>query len=202
MTDHGVLFKAEMIRACLAGRKTQTRRPAWSKKTYLAITGGRPLHKPTRWRSVKPGDRLWARETWLPRGNGTAALYRADHDTVAAAGIAGLYSDHGWKPAIHMPRWASRITWVVTAVRIERLQGLSEADCIAEGLVSFKSGDTPMYGVRVDGGYEHCGLTARESYMNLWCKLHGPDAWVNNPEVVVITGAVHLCNIDQLKEAA
>lgn len=86
----------------------------------------------------QPGDRLWVRETWadythnIVSNNGvgiastTRPIYRADDDS-------SLY-DVRWKPSIHMPRWASRITLEVTEVRVERVQEITEDDVLAEGI--------------------------------------------------------------------
>lgn len=87
------------------------------------------------------GDRLWVRETWAPmvdddtlRARGPALktdhlVYFADYPTPESIPGEGFT----WRPSIHMPRWASRITLEITAVRVERLQDISEADARAEG---------------------------------------------------------------------
>jgi hypothetical protein len=82
-----------------------------------------------------PGDRLWVRETWQPCRNGdtneTVAVYRADWE---ANGSPQGPVGGKWRPSIRMPRWASRITLEVTAVRVERVQDISVADCWTEAV--------------------------------------------------------------------
>lgn len=152
MTDHPILFSGPMVRAILDGRKTMTRR----------VVRPQPTHEHTFWEAApgdwfgvdeetktrggarrcpygQPGDRLVVRETWA-RGfdddSGRCAesyLYRADYkDGVPLLDIGG--ADSRWRPAIFMPRAASRIDLEVTAIRVERLQEISTGDVIAEGL--------------------------------------------------------------------
>lgn len=75
--------------------------------------------------------------------------------------------------AIHMPRWASRLTLEITGVRVERLQEISEADCIAEGVTPDRATDHPR-GVHYT------------AYMDLWQSINGPESWAANPWVWVI----------------
>lgn len=196
MTDIPIIFSAPMVLALLAGRKTMTRRLASS-----------PL------RRAKPGDRLWGRENLAqrvaitllgtPAKNGVReALYAADKAEVVdpnGFNFCPWWKGAGGLPSIHMPRWASRLTLVVTATKIERLQDITEEDCIAEGVAQQFSGG---YGVRVEAGYLHSGLSARETFTSLWCDLHGPNGWNENPELVALTFTVHKQNIDELKSAA
>ena len=79
-------------------------------------------------------------------------------------------------PAIHMPRWASRITLEVTGVRVERLQDISEADAMAEGV---------HYSLleKIQAGQDRW---ARHAYKKLWESIHGPDSWDLNPWVWVV----------------
>ncbi|TMJ17844.1 MAG: hypothetical protein E6G94_01230 [Alphaproteobacteria bacterium] len=115
------------------------------------------------------GDRLWVRETWfdvrrweretgLRSGVKENAQYRADFDLPVESRVK-------WKPSIHMPRWASRITLEITKVRVERLQDISESDARAEGV---HGQDLPMNG-------------ARFNYSLLWDSLYGKGAWEQNP---------------------
>lgn len=146
--DRPILFSGAMVRAILDGHKTQTRRivkpqpPGWATHPSMAPSstdlfchwtdGGTedcafwPKDEPLRCPYGKPGDRLWVRETWATLGRQVhAAVYRADNIG---------YPVERWRPSIHMPKWASRITLEVTGVRVERVQRISEADAVAEGV--------------------------------------------------------------------
>ncbi|PRP68470.1 hypothetical protein BUE93_22225 [Chromobacterium amazonense] len=147
MKERPVLFSAPMVRALLAGTKTQTRRvmkeqpvvdglfwrvygAGWSRRlTSVPAVPGHSLA--TNCPYGQTGDRLWVRETFgRPWHHGQPRFfYRAsDDDSV------GNHPDFdGWKPSIHMPRAASRILLQITDVRVERLQDISEADAEAEG---------------------------------------------------------------------
>jgi hypothetical protein len=150
----------------------------------------------------RPGDRLWVRETWMPDPprDGTwphvafdgckprdmslipEGYRKAEHCLYRADGHAGL---HGWTPAIHMFRWASRITLEVTDVRIERLQDISEADVLAEGIQRWPLG----FRVDVSGAPVHECRTfavAQDAYRWLWEEINGPGSWDANPWVWVV----------------
>jgi hypothetical protein len=126
-----MLFKPEMVRSILSGRKTQTRRPVpdlWESRVPFAFPP---------WRA---GDRIWVRETWAPipaerpwgywtnpKWVGRNYWYAADNDKPTWGGR--------WQPSIFMPREACRLKLDVTDVRAERVQSISEEDAIAEDLL-------------------------------------------------------------------
>lgn len=211
MNEHPILFSGEMVRAILAGTKTQTRRvimqgvwgrgklptqefayaicpaaetgwiawfgtrnppetdmPAFTKKAYRE---GFPCPYGV------PDDTLWVRETWSyitlaqnermpgdkwnPQLNmPVRMLYKADADA------QDWQLPGSWTPSIHMPRWASRVTLRVEAVRVERVQDITPASIAAEGL------DAGDYG----------------AYASLWDKLNAKRGygWETNPWVWVI----------------
>lgn len=190
-----------MVRGLLEGRKTQTRRLA--KRQDIFFRNGRPW-VPTGIHSEMPytqpgwsvGDLLWVRETWRPLHSGDpsrGARYRAD------AGADQTL----WRPAIYMPRWASRLTLEVTGVRVERLQDISRDDAIAEGLVQLPA--THRYVVSL--GDQYFGLAShdpREVYAAFWDSINNKPGrrWANNPWVMALTFRVHRSNIDAvLKES-
>lgn len=103
-------------------------------------------------------------------------------------------------PSIHLPRWASRLTLIVETVKVERLQDISEADAIAEGI---EPAPPPHPGYRHYGERDGLpGIVAVDSYKALWESLHGAGAWRANPDVVALTFRVVKENIDRIKEAA
>lgn len=188
MKERPILFSGPMIRAILAGRKTQTRRlsgvPPWNGHHVT-------LRDRTFWDPATPhhqaalvdrcpygqaGDRLWVRETWFddmpdePKGvlaNGRRILYRADHDcTSFEAGCPCNPDGDGkrseWRPSIFLPRWASRITLALVSVRVERLDDITDEDAEAEGVDATR-------------------------FPALWDAINGDRApWVSNPWVWVV----------------
>jgi hypothetical protein len=153
--ERPIIFSGEMVRAILDGRKTQTRRVmrpqpgamlfgvcGWygtgekNRKHYASEAHFRKGVVQDFPAYGERGDRLWVRETWARRGCkkncghlSCHTIYKADE--VRAIGAWGCVT---WKPSIHMPRWASRITLEVTAVRVERVCDISFDDIHAEGV--------------------------------------------------------------------
>lgn len=145
----------------------------------------------------QPGDWLWVRETWQGplldseehesqfRDDGPDAFkkpefcaYRATEnlDAIDADG-----NDLGWRPSIHMPRWASRILLEVTDVRVERLADISKDDAMAEGIVIQPDGG---FGLADSAHYNFADPT--NSYCSLWESINGAGSWFANPWVWVV----------------
>ena len=130
------------------------------------------------------GDRLWVRETYF--GNHYLHPNEPEGERELHFRADGLPDFEGeehairWRPSIHMPRWASRITLEVTGVRVERLQEINEADAVAEGIQPFGDG-----GYHVEDGRHYMG-TARDSFASLWESINGDGSWDANPWVWVV----------------
>lgn len=141
------------------------------------------------------GDQLWVRETWgrvcdddhdcddAPDDHHVE--YRADLSPGCTDLPGGWPADEGkfpWRPSIHMPRWANRITLEVTGVRVERLQEISEADALAEGV------GVLSYGGAEDIWRSDSGDTRdpRKAYSDLWESINGDGSWAANPWVWVV----------------
>jgi len=168
MNEHPMLFSGPMVRAILAGKKTQTRRIAKERQPSYAL-----------------GDHLWVRETWAvgPCYNNIAPrertktlcprniTYRADKR------LDNVGRNHGrWRPSIHMPRRFSRMTLDVVEVRCEHLQDITVEDIIAEGLsTTLREHDAC------------CDL--RDQWVELWNSINAKRGygWDTNPLVWVIT---------------
>jgi hypothetical protein len=193
MTERPILFSAPMVRAILDGKKTQTRRavkPQPTAKNFCPTTGTliRPQHRMTpdlliEWESPfgQPGDRLWVRETFseFDTLNGMVCWYKAESDD------PDYWHNVTWRPSIHMPRRLSRITLEITGIRVERLQEISEADAIAEGLYQETMPGTAAALWRYAPGsdwYSH----PVQCYRALWEYINGPGSWDVNPWVWVI----------------
>lgn len=186
MSEYPILFSGEMVRAILAGTKTQTRRviehqPEFG--AYVSLEGFDRIclvHEDWAGNGVglqafpyarKIGDRLWVRELLHISMQGLW-LYRSDNEPVECRTDEEIPIMHNWIrrksekdisfcPPIHMPRWASRILLEVAGVRAERLQAISEEDARAEGV-------TPsIVGSDLDG------LAYRAGFATLWDSING-----------------------------
>lgn len=184
MKERGILFSGPMVRALLAGTKSQTRRaaadrhfsaafharcPAVGVERALAAMWDDPAHVKRPY--GRPGDQLWVRETWRPEWfvGERRIRYLAGGEGIAPEGVGAAFDElvsrrpaGRWRPSIHLPRWASRITLEVVAIRVERLNAITEADALAEG------------------------VGARSAYAMLWDEINGAGAWRANPWVWVV----------------
>lgn len=220
MTDLPIIFSGPMVRALLDGRKTMTRRILKPQPEIFLIDGkpapvtilhvdgdprprvaiGRVLTAQTVRFAV--GDRLWVRESffladaYLEAKKFTGGSYKADELNPHGLKLTG------WRPSIYMPRWASRLTLVVAATKIERLQEIGKDDALAEGvqhrwLKSASCAPRSLYYV-ADSECEHSGPSAQAAFEMLWCSLHGAGAWDDDPWVAALTFTVHHINIDAM----
>jgi hypothetical protein len=135
----------------------------------------------------KPGDRLWVRETfysWRCKVYTSAGMTEGPDQAVYAADGGLLLNGAKWKPSIHMPRWASRITLEITDVRVERLQEISEADAKAEGCDPWQFGPEQT----MTSGERGAVSPYRGGYACLWDEINADRAtWKSNPWVWAIT---------------
>ncbi|MCQ8277965.1 hypothetical protein NFI95_05835 [Acetobacteraceae bacterium KSS8] len=152
----------------------------------------------------QPGDLLWVREAHgiidnREYGGTLSAEYHADTDAARPGGWENEPDSPDalrWRPSIHMPRWASRLTLRITDVRAQLLQDISEEDARAEGIG--------------DGGCLSCGMpepcgcpsplpSVRDGFAWLWNNLRGPDAWSANPWVWALTFETLHANVVSLE---
>jgi hypothetical protein len=128
--ERPIAFAGPMVRALLAGRKTQTRRAITPQPARAA--GNR---KPPPCRYGVAGDRLWVRERFAYRASLDAFNAARDGKIVYAADDdAARHKDsRAWRQSRYMPRTASRILLEITACRAERLHRITRADALAEG---------------------------------------------------------------------
>jgi hypothetical protein len=225
--EKSIQFGAHMVRSVLDGTKTVTRQIVNSRSLSLikgAVQIGESLGLPESGAVHPndeqyladlcpfglPGDLLWVKEATEvnydeimgPR----VARYVADKSPVLnpdGTVAPWDYSKHT-RPSIRMQRWKSRLLLEITSVRIERLQDITDEQCIAEGII-------PVPKVRPDDADAHqfwrdyhlsgdgtfCCGSPRESFQTLWRHNRGktfqkapdtwPDGWDANPWVWVVS---------------
>lgn len=209
MKEIPVLFNAEMVRAILDGRKTQTRRPFKVQPEYIGTIDGLETWNWNQWtwqygklkklriETVSPfgivGDHLWVRETFCGYiqtsyeydewEEATTEKIKERFPMTVEYRATSKSRPYKWRPSIHMPRWASRITLKVTDIRVQRVQEISEEDAMAEG---------------VEPGCLNCGRNCtwetkcnkptpcyRDSFIHTWHEIY--DTWNANPWVWAAT---------------
>ena len=224
MADIPIIMSSEMVRALLreieapGTGKTQTRRLAWTPhkptddnrilsaeiipRGYRWLRG--MLVRPSNWQKVRPGDRLWVRETWR-----THAVFDDLKPTdITARSIYhcadGPAQSGKLRPSIFMPRWASRITLDVTEARMQRVQEISPDDGESEGLWYCEEGEAAGFwfaGPEMTGPAWGDGTV--ECYARLWDSLHKPgNRWDDNPDICAISFLPKLSNIDDAPDRA
>lgn len=227
MKDKGIIFSAPMVKALLAGTKTQTRRILSPQPVEHEGMNCRRLafynHKGVQIGDASPDllsdgscpaamftpyagvDRLYVREGWkVSSAQDDLAPRNLPSDlTVEFLADGPGYFDGKGRPSIFMPRWASRLWLLVKDVRVERLQSISEADAQAEGLTAFpcegpfRGPDATYWTVARGDGNSRSDPVS--AYAALWDSLHTElgQRWEDNPWVVAVSFDVHRGNIDR-----
>ena len=146
-----------------------------------------------------PGDRIWVRETFQGPlfdfeqmeayqedsskfKKPEFCVYKADGKPAPEFFDADDNLHCGWRPSIHMPRWASRITLEITGVRVEQLKSISEEEARSEGVARLREGFWKHY----QPGWTQHQLSARGSFATLWDSIYGSGEWDRNPWVWVV----------------
>ncbi|MFB6453741.1 hypothetical protein ACE38W_00595 [Chitinophaga sp. Hz27] len=210
MKERPILFSTDMVRALLAGKKTQTRRltglelmneapNSWASIGIKSDNGilKQVFFKNGKYTAVKcpygePGDILWVRERFaryekVPMYGSISGYLYADgtqnypSDALVLPGNGYIPYAVKWRPSIHMPKEAARIYLQVTDRRVDRIQDIIENDAIAEGINE------------VMGGYQNYTALYRDalnpihSFKSLIEKIHGKELWLQNPWVWVVS---------------
>lgn len=200
----GIIFNAEMVRAILEGRKTVTRRPVKKQPEFgimecpycgfglMNKDGGcncRPVKAPY---SHYPSETVYVKETWKPGVCNQTSVYieykagGTEWPTNMPAGIADKIRLQSplWRPSILMPEWASRIKLEIVSVRAERLQEITNRDCIAEGwpipnikdyaaddiLKEIRESEVPCFAAA--SLIKSVGISPKEWFQGLWDSIY------------------------------
>jgi hypothetical protein len=189
---HPILFQPEMVKANLAGRKTETRRlngldtinerPDDWHFVHLSIDHNNKLFAHFQKGHGRlaipcpygqPGDILWVRENFA-KVKDNYFIYQANKHQQSMV----------WKPSIHMPKEACRMFLLLKEVKIERLQDITEESAIAEGYHNNQDVQSPYLW-----------------YRNLWVTIKGLENWLQNPWLWVLKYEVlSTTGIDELRE--
>lgn len=203
-----MIFNAGMVKALLDGRKTVTRRPVkvdYERGMKGPVVRGRngevsvlsfaPVAGLCPFGNV--GDLIYVREKFRLFDLSDECIC-SDYCNCPPSGTPIYFADCGddsekkWKPSIHMPRTASRLTLKVTDVRIERAQGISEEEAIKEGIN--KHHQLPAFKSPI--GYH---TSPAYAFAALWNSIYGN--WDENPYVWAIEFEVIHQNVDEYLES-
>ena len=175
-----ITFPIEEVKDIIEGKKTQTRRLI-KNLDGLGDDGNLDYYE-TQDNTVEPttnfcpygrvGDYLWVKESWKEH---TPVIYGAERWVHYKTEIDSFCCKNAhWRSPLHMPQWASRLVLLITNVRIERLQTISKADVVAEGIT-----------IREGYPIEDVFAGWHEPFAQLWDNRH-VIKWDFNPLVWVI----------------
>jgi len=187
MKERGIMFTGDMVNAILDGRKTQTRRVIKpqpnqhgclaSDSEFITAAYGKDGHS---------GEGAYFAHSDYPEdgsdfikcpfGKIGSKLYVKE--TFCSSALK-------WKSPLFMPKSASRITLEITGIKVEKLQNITEEDCIAEGIEK-----VGFYELINDNEFIMPGVRMKHyarKFMHLWEKIKGKDSWNQNPFVFVIS---------------
>lgn len=214
MNEKPILFNAEMVNAILSGRKTQTRRIMRDQPEvippedecgvpgyWIPYNAGKTMVRNEMMTITCPlgavGDQLWVRECFRVHSRATdvaTLVYRASERNswteqtrrVPVSDCNRPVSPEKWTPAIHMPRWASRINLLITGVRVERLNDISDADAMSEGIDADRLAESQDHYDCIADHNMTGRPTAKGYFSSLWQSIYGEENWEANPWVWVI----------------
>uniref|UniRef100_A0A6M3M4N7 Uncharacterized protein n=1 Tax=viral metagenome TaxID=1070528 RepID=A0A6M3M4N7_9ZZZZ len=215
MTERPILFNSKLVSAILEGHKTQTRRvikpqPDFSGLIYPSLLKWRRFR--SKWGAFpqnasrgsipmyvyncpfgKVGDKLYVREKFqLSKGDFAPTL---EEELSKKPRVLYYASDNPryrdkdkWKPSIHMPKWASRITLEITDIRVEQLQDISGEDCWKEGVDEEGDDYNRAEHYMIGGSQIEGGSPERYAFIGLWDSITKREyQWDRNPWVFVLT---------------
>lgn len=222
-----LLFSAPMVRALIAGTKTQTRRIV--KGNEWTEDGSDPdpltghsysewLIDPRRCRYGKVGDLIYVRESgaffavtdrtcgdFLPPTASVGIGYRADHPTGHRRDGDGGYNFYGVTSAERIAR-AERFVrdrygeWIPSMLmpRWASRLTLRITSVRAQQLQAISEGDAQAEGARLMKE-DHIPLKShRRGFESLWESINGPGSYDANPWVWAISFEVIKANVDQV----
>jgi hypothetical protein len=191
MKERPIIFSTDMVKAILAGTKTMTRRVI---KKPMALPPDDKLIPELRKTAQEimatwcpygqVGDRLWVRETWATYGSydrykpsqlqNIFLEFKQSEPNIFYKSSEEYPHRFRWRSSRFMPRWASRILLEITDIRVERLQEITEADAIAEGIVGVPTA---------------FGLLYKPAFSRLWDSLNAKRGygWEVNPWVWAVS---------------
>ncbi len=189
-------MNAEMVRATLADRKTQTRRVVTGKAQWVTdlIHNLDSISPKQICPYGKPGDRLWVRESFFLDSE-VDILFCADSSYDLKQIVPEDYEYRGLSegvtvPSIHAPRWASRTTLEITDIRVERVRNITVQDATCEGIVDC---EMPTHALESSS---HHRVRVLSKFQLLWDSINAkrkdkkgnllPYAWADNPFVWVV----------------
>ena len=202
MKEQPIIFSTEMVKAILEGRKTMTRRvikkPNWFGGNPKSSIGSGGVYStgdlsaeikyynengpnPNTCPYGGVGDLLWVRETWRTNAIGGVSFKADEGDNWIGE----------WRPSIHMFRKDSRITLEIAEVRVGRVQEITPADCVAEGVSAggMVLAQTTMLITGTNNLKDAQDVLLKCAYKELWGPLNAKRGygWETNPFVWCIS---------------